>query len=112
MALFSLVEQNITDAITSFTQDSYVLAGQVIKREKEVNRLEEHIRKKYIQRLNSGAGLPSDGILFVDIVSNLERMSDHSAKIAKHSLGIRYPFQHDSKRPRYAREVEGATETK
>ncbi|MDN6293462.1 MAG: Na/Pi cotransporter family protein [Alkalibacterium sp.] len=112
MALFNLVEQNITDAITSFTQDSYVLAGQVIKREKEVNRLEEHIRKKYIQRLNSGAGLPSDGILFVDIVSNLERMSDHSAKIAKHSLGIRYPFQHDSKRPRYAREVEGATETK
>ena len=68
MALFNLVEQNITDAITSFTQDSYVLAGQVIKREKEVNRLEEHIRKKYIQRLNSGAGLPSDGILFVDIV--------------------------------------------
>ncbi|MER2063551.1 MAG: Na/Pi cotransporter family protein, partial [Alkalibacterium sp.] len=105
IALFNLVEQNISDAINSFTQDSYSLAGKVIKREKEVNRLEEDIRKKYIERLNSGTGLPSDGILFVDIVSNLERMSDHSVKIAKHSLGIRYPFQQDTKRPRHSRKV-------
>lgn len=112
IALFNLVEQNIADAINSFTQDSYSLAGKVIKREKEVNRLEEDIRKKYIERLNRGAGLPSDGILFVDIVSNLERMSDHSVKIAKHSLGIRYPFQQETKRPRHARKVEEATETK
>lgn len=112
ISLFNLVEENITDAINSFTQDSYSLAGKVIKREKEVNRLEEDIRKKYIERLNRGTGLPSDGILFVDIVSNLERMSDHSVKIAKHSLGIRYPFQQDTKRPRHARKVEEATETK
>ncbi|GAA0366678.1 Na/Pi cotransporter family protein [Alkalibacterium iburiense] len=93
VALFALVEQNIEDAINSFIQDSYSLAGKVLKREKEVNRLEEDIRRKYINRLNKGEGLPSDGILFVDIVSNLERMSDHSVKIAKHALGLRYPFQ-------------------
>ncbi|OJF92157.1 sodium-dependent phosphate transporter [Alkalibacterium sp. 20] len=111
IALFGLVEQNISDAVASYTQDSYSLAGKVIKREKEVNRLEEDIRKKYIDRLNRGTGLPSDGILFVDIVSNLERMSDHAAKIAKHSLGIRYPFQQDIKRPRHTRKVEEATKT-
>lgn len=93
IALFGLVQQNIEDAINSFTQDSYSLAGKVLQREKEVNRLEEDIRRKYILRLNEGEGLPSDGILFVDIVSNLERMSDHSVKIAKHALGLRYPFQ-------------------
>lgn len=106
IALFHLVEQNIQDAIASFTQDSYSLAGGVIKREKEVNRLENEIRIKYIERLNSGKGLPSDGILFVDIVSNLERMSDHSAKIAKHSLGIRYPFQHQTRVPRHGQPKE------
>ena len=98
ISLFGLVEQNIEDAVNSFTQDSYSLAGKVLKREKEVNRLEEDIRRKYIQRLNKGEGLPSDGILFVDIVSNLERMSDHAVKIAKHSLGLRYPFQTDERR--------------
>lgn len=106
IALFHLVEQNIQDAIASFTEDSYSLAGGVIKREKEVNRLENEIRIKYIERLNSGIGLPSDGILFIDIVSNLERMSDHSAKIAKHSLGIRYPFQSQSRTPRHGQPKE------
>lgn len=98
VALFGLVEQNIEDAINSFIQDSYSLAGKVLHREKEVNRLEEEIRRKYIERLNKGEGLPSDGILFVDIVSNLERMSDHSVKIAKHALGLRYPFQTKDKK--------------
>lgn len=104
--LFGLVEDNIRDAIRSFTEDSYSLAGEVIKREKEVNQLEKDIRHKYINRLNKGVGLPSDGILFVDIVSNLERMSDHSAKIAKHSLGIRYPFQKDPKTPKHGQPKE------
>lgn len=93
IALFHLVQQNIEEAISSFIEDSYSLAGKVLQREKEVNRLEEDIRRKYIQRLNSGEGRPSDGILFVDIVSNLERMSDHSVKIAKHAIGLRFPFQ-------------------
>lgn len=105
--LFELVEQNIKDAVESFSRDSYALAGKVLKREKDVNKLEDDIRSKFIERLNKGVGLPSDGILFVDIVSNLERMSDHSTKIAKHTLGMRYPFQKQSKIPRhgYIKEV-------
>lgn len=99
--LFELVELNIRESIESFTKDSYSLAGKVLEREKEVNKLEDEIRSKFIKRLNKGIGRPSDGILFVDIVSNLERMSDHSTKIAKHTLGIRYKFQQQSKIPRH-----------
>lgn len=105
--LFELVELNIRESIESFTKDSYSLAGKVLEREKEVNKLEDEIRSKFIKRLNKGIGRPSDGILFVDIVSNLERMSDHSTKIAKHTLGIRYKFQQQPKVPRhgYVKEV-------
>ena len=92
MEMFQLVEKNIQESIESFTTNSYSLAGNVIKREKEINSLEMHLREKYINRLNQGVGKPSDGIMFVDIVSNLERISDHSVKIAKHALGFRYPF--------------------
>lgn len=92
MEMFQLVELNIRESIESFTMNSYSLAGNVIKREKEINSLEMHLRGKYIERLNQGVGKPSDGIMFVDIVSNLERISDHSVKIAKHALGFRYPF--------------------
>lgn len=111
--LFELVEQNIKEAIASFSTDNYSLAGKVLKREKEVNKLEDDIRSKFIERLNKGIGLPSDGILFVDIVSNLERMSDHSTKIVKHTLGMRYPFQKQSKVPKhgYIKEVTEGTES-
>lgn len=90
--MFQLVGKNIEEAVKSFTTNSYQLAGSVMKREKEINSLEMHLRAKYIERLNQGLGQPSDGIMFVDIVSNLERMSDHAVKIAKHALGFRYPF--------------------
>lgn len=90
--LFHLVKQNIEEAVQAYETESHSIAGKVVKREKEVNDLEENIRRTYISNLNKGIGKPSDGILFVDIVSNLERISDHSVKIAKHSLGIRYPF--------------------
>lgn len=90
--LFHLVKQNIEEALQAYEEDNHSIAGKVIKREKDVNDLEESIRRTYISNLNKGIGKPSDGILFVDIVSNLERISDHSVKIARHSLGIRYPF--------------------
>lgn len=90
--LFGLVGKNIEECMQAFVEDDYKAAHRVIDREKEVNELERSIRNRYIARLNEGIGRPSDGILFVDIVSNLERISDHTVKIAKHTLGIRYPF--------------------
>ena len=91
--MFNLIAQNISEAIESFTTNNPKLVEQVLEREKEINCREENIRKKYIDRLNQGIGRPSDGIMFVDIVSSLERMSDHAVKIAKHSIGSRYEFQ-------------------
>ena len=91
--MFDLIIQNISEAIESFTTNNPKLVEQVLAREKEINMQEEELRKKYIERLNQGIGRPSDGIMFVDIVSSLERMSDHAVKIAKHSIGSRYEFQ-------------------
>ena len=93
--LFELVGKNIEECTQAFVEDDYKAAGRVISREKKVNELEQIIRTQYITRLNEGIGRPSDGILFVDIVSNLERISDHTVKISKHTLGIRYPFNTD-----------------
>lgn len=91
--MFKLIEENISEAIKSFTTSNPQFADNVMEREKEINALEEQLRAKYIERLNQGVGRPSDGIMFVDIVSSLERMSDHAVKIAKHAVGSRYAFQ-------------------
>ena len=48
-----------------------------------VYELEEELSDKHIQRLSQGKCKPSNGVVFLDILSNLERMSDHANNIAE-----------------------------
>ena len=43
---------------------------------------EEELREKHIERLSAGRCEPSAGVVFLDILSNLERISDHAYNIA------------------------------
>lgn len=44
--------------------------------------MEEELREEHINRLSSGACAPSAGVIFLDIISNLERISDHAYNLA------------------------------
>lgn len=47
-----------------------------------VDNLEEELREKHIERLASGKCAASAGVVFLDILSNLERVSDHAYNLA------------------------------
>lgn len=53
----------------------------VLRIEDDVDDLEEELRNKHIERLSAGLCIPSNGVVFLDILSNLERMSDHANNI-------------------------------
>lgn len=55
---------------------------KVSQYEDEVDNLEEEMREKHIERLSSGKCEPSSGVVFLDIISNLERISDHAYNLA------------------------------
>lgn len=55
---------------------------KVSQYEDEVDNLEEEMREKHIDRLSSGKCEPSSGVVFLDIISNLERISDHAYNLA------------------------------
>ncbi len=55
---------------------------KVSQYEDMVDNLEEELREKHILRLSNNQCKPSAGVQFLDIVSNLERMSDHAYNIA------------------------------
>lgn len=55
---------------------------KVSQYEDMVDTLEEDLREKHIERLSNNQCKPSAGVMFLDIVSNLERMSDHAYNIA------------------------------
>ena len=55
---------------------------KVSQLEDEVDNLEEELREKHIERLSSGKCKASTGVIFLDIISNLERISDHAYNLA------------------------------
>ena len=58
------------------------MAQKVIEREGEIDLMEKNLRKKHIRRLNEGKCQPTAGVLFLDAISNLERVGDHASDIA------------------------------
>lgn len=57
---------------------------KVYKYENDVDRIEIDIREKYISRLLEKESNIETGVLFIDIISNLERISDHALNIAQY----------------------------
>ncbi|ADL03450.1 Na/Pi cotransporter family protein [Lacrimispora saccharolytica] len=52
--------------------------------EDEVDLLEEELREKHIERLSTGECNTSSGVVFLELISNLERISDHSYNLASY----------------------------
>lgn len=55
---------------------------KVSQYEDDVDSIEEELREKHIERLSSGECAPSAGVVFLDIISNMERISDHAYNLA------------------------------
>lgn len=82
--------KSISDAVKDAFEYS-ILARQngnmddvrkVSQLEDEVDTLEEELREKHIERLSAGQCTASAGVIFLDIISNLERISDHAYNLA------------------------------
>lgn len=54
----------------------------VVQSEERVDLLEEELRERHIERLSGHKCKPENGIVFLDALSNLERISDHAHNIA------------------------------
>ena len=75
-------------ALESMKEGSRYKAQKVVEIEGVVDEMEKTLRKKHIGRLNEGRCETSSGIIFLDMLSNLERISDHSSNIALAVLDV------------------------
>ncbi|AYC29586.1 Na/Pi cotransporter family protein [Paenisporosarcina cavernae] len=87
--MFELTIKTVEKAIESLDTNSLDLAREVAEQEDLIDKMERKFRKKHIMRLNEGQCSGQAGIVFVDIVSNLERIGDHAVNIAEAVLGKR-----------------------
>ena len=81
--IFELASQNFYDSITALKTSDFELAATISEREREINILEQNARNSHMARLHSGSCSVEAGIYFLDIISNLERISDHSMNITE-----------------------------
>ena len=58
------------------------LAKQIQNRAGNIDKLEEELRQNHIHRLNQGKCWPGSGVVYVEILSNLQRVAAHSVNIA------------------------------
>ena len=56
--------------------------------EEKIDSQERAYRKAHIDRLNRGECDPEKGVNFITLLSNLERIGDHSNNIAGYTLDI------------------------
>jgi len=56
---------------------------RVIEDDKKIDVMYKNLRKNHIDRLNNYICEPSAGIIFLDLIGNLERIGDHSSNIAE-----------------------------
>ncbi|NLI96206.1 MAG: Na/Pi cotransporter family protein [Synergistaceae bacterium] len=75
-------------AIESILNEDGEAAKEVLVLEDRVDALEKELRRKHIERLNTGACQPSAGVVFIDILSNLERIADHGNNLALMVLDV------------------------
>ena len=76
------VFKSFENAIEARRNGSMDYVRKVSQYEDQVDNLEEELREKHIERLSDGSCIPSAGVVFLDILTNLERISDHAYNLA------------------------------
>ena len=81
--VFELVQKGFAMSIDTLSTGNLVKVKEVITIEREIDRLKIEIRDKYMKRMNKGIASAESGIFVMDLLSNLERISDHFRNIGE-----------------------------
>ncbi len=76
------VEGSVDSAVAARETGNMDMVRKSFRYEDEVDNLEEEIRDKHIERLSKRQCNSETGVIFLNILTNLERVSDHATNIA------------------------------
>jgi phosphate:Na+ symporter len=76
------------DYISSALENSEVEAAKsALVNENNLNRMQMDFRRSHVQRMTSGICAPETGLIFIDLVDNVEKIGDHLTNIAQAVIG-------------------------
>ena len=77
----------VTESTNAYKDNNLELAKNCTNIAEEVVILDETYRRNHMDRINRGICDTNAGVKFLDILSNFERIADHSVNIANYTLG-------------------------
>jgi len=77
------VDQMAEEAISALKTNEVKEAQKVIKREAQVNLLRDELNQNHVKRLENGTCQVLSGIVFLEMVSNFEKIGDHLTNIGQ-----------------------------
>lgn len=80
--MFQAVRASLDHAIKARKSSDMSEVRAVVQSEEQVDNLEEDLRERHIDRLSNQTCKPENGVIFLEALSNLERISDHAHNIA------------------------------
>lgn len=80
--MLKAVRSSLEHAIKARAASDMSEVRAVVQSEENVDSLEEELRERHIERLSAQTCKPENGVIFLDALSNLERISDHAHNIA------------------------------
>ena len=80
--IYGVVDNAIEASLTALEDEDKEKVKEVNEYEERVDELRDSLRESHIRRLNNNECNINAGVIFLDIVTNLERISDHSVNIA------------------------------
>lgn len=85
--MYSKVRQIYAKSVEAYKTKNKELAREVLVDDNEIDRMEKRLRKQHVARINQGRCFPPSGVIFLDILSNFERIGDHATNLAQVVLG-------------------------
>lgn len=82
--IYTAAVKTLDASLEARRQGSLASVQHAQEAEKTVDKMEKELRDKHIQRLSKGKCAPESGVIFLDILSNLERIADHADNIAEY----------------------------
>ena len=83
MEIYGVAKKAVSIAIKSINNEDEDEANKVVDIEEHIDVLERSLRKKHIKRLTEGVCQAKSGVVFLDVISNIERVGDHAMNIAQ-----------------------------
>lgn len=84
--MFDLTILTVEQAVRALESGNREEALIVLQKEVQIDKMERQFRRDHIVRMNEGLCTGTAGVVFVDIISNLERIGDHAVNIAEEVL--------------------------